>query len=291
MQQESSLTSSRYVKRPPRHRLVLGEKDIEEEGLARTALSEFLHRGFLSPTFSVFHERDPIRIAYIGTLTSNLAYRVSQESPYQGDASLHFAFPSIRKALPWKPTNDLSLAKWYQNMAQDISMLPEKEVCDQIIEAFFTKIDPGFPVIDEAEFHLQYADHNNTVPLILLQAVLLAGAHVCKHPRVAQSRSLVKVTLSRRAKALFDLRYENNREHLIQAALLFTWHFGGADDIGANAYYWIGVACRLAFGLGIHRDLSSSGRSVVPVQDRRIQRRFWFFFSAMFWQVFIMEDL
>jgi hypothetical protein len=49
---------------------------------------------------------------------------------------------------------------------------------------------------------------------------------------------------------LFDLHYENNREHLVQAALLFTWHFEGAGDIAANAYYWIGIACRLAFGPG-----------------------------------------
>jgi transcriptional regulatory protein AMDR len=259
---------------------VLNENDIVEEGLARTALTEFLHRGFHAPTFSVFHEKDPIRIAYVGTSTSNLAYLVGQESPYHGDASLHFSFPSIRPALPWKPSNDLPLVKWYSNMAHDVSLLPEKEVCDQLVQDFFTKIHPGFPVVDEAEFRSQYGNDKTPVPLLLLQSVLLAGAHVCQHPKVAKSRSLVKVALFRRAKALFDLHYENNREHLIQAALLFTWHFEGADDIAANAYYWIGVACRLAFGLGWHRNLSSSARSVIPIQDRRIQRRlFWVLFQ------------
>ncbi len=95
------------------------------------------------------------------------------------------------------------------------------------------------------EFRSRYGNDKTPVPLLLLQSVLLAGAHACQHPKVAKSRSLVKVALFRRAKALFDLHCENNREHLIQAALLFTWHFEGADDIAANAYYWIGVACRL----------------------------------------------
>ena len=125
-------------------------------------------------------------------------------------------------------------------MAHDVSLLPEKEVCDQLVEDFFTKIHPGFPVVDEAEFRSQYSDDGNPVPLLLLQSVLLAGAHVCQHPKVVKSRSLAKVALFRRAKALFDLHYETNREHLVQAALLFTWHFEGADDIAANAYYRIG---------------------------------------------------
>ncbi|RDL32478.1 uncharacterized protein BP5553_08934 [Venustampulla echinocandica] len=270
-QQQQQQQPSRH-----KHRLVLNDKDMVEEDLARTALTKFLRRGFKAPTWSVFQPCDPIRVAYVGTPTSNLAYLVGQESPHRGDASLHFLFPSIRPALPWKPSKDMSLVKWYSSMADDVSLLPEKEVCDQLVEAFFTKIHPGFPVLDEAEFRLQYADDMNPVPLLILQSVLLAGAQVCDHPEVVKSRSLIKVALFRRAKALFDLRYENNREHLVQAALLFTWHSEGADDIGVNAYYWIGVAIRIAFGLGLHRNLSPSTRSVIPLQDRRIQRRLWY---------------
>ena len=258
-----------------KHSLILTENDIVEEDLARTSLTEFLSRGFEAPAWGHFHEKDPIRIAYVGIPLSNLAYLIGQESPYHGDASLHYSAPSIRPRMPWKPSPDLPLLKWYSTAAQDISFLPEKEVRDQLVDDYFSKINPGFPVVDEAEFRADYADENNPPALLLLQAVLLAGAHVCNHPKVAKSRSLVKVALFRRAKALFDLHYENNREHLIQAALLFTWHFEGADDIGANVYYWVGVACRIAFGLGMHRNLSSTARCVIPVQDRRIQRRLW----------------
>jgi transcriptional regulatory protein AMDR len=60
---------------------------------------------------------------------------------------------------------------------------------------------------------------------LLLQSILLAGAHVSQHPKVVGSRSLVKMTLFRRAKALFDMHFENDRMHLVQSALLFTWHF------------------------------------------------------------------
>ena len=152
----------------------------------------------------------------------------------------------------------------------------QRDVRDDLVDSYFARIHPGFPVVDESQFRTQYTDSNNPPPLLLLQAVLLVGAHVSNHAKVARSRSLVKMALFRRAKALFDLHYENDRMHLVQAALLFTWHCEGADDVSSNVYYWVGVACRIAFGLGMHRDLSHTAVNQMPPADRRIYRRiFW----------------
>ena len=110
-------------------------------------------------------------------------------------------------------------------MSENSGALPTKEVRDDLVEAFFEKIHPGFPIVDEVQFKSRYADPENPPPLLLLQAVLLAGAHVSLHPKIVESRSLVKMALFRRAKALFDMHFENDRMHLVQSALLFTWHF------------------------------------------------------------------
>jgi transcriptional regulatory protein AMDR len=79
------------------------------------------------------------------------------------------------------------------------------------VEAFFTEINPGFPVVDESEFQLSYKDKESAPPLLLFQAVLLAGAHACQHPKVVESRAHVKAVLFQRAKTLWDLRLENDR--------------------------------------------------------------------------------
>ena len=143
------------------------------------------------------------------------------------------------------------------------------------MNAYFDKIHPGFPIYNEAEFRTHYDDPLDPPPLLQLQCVLLAGACVCDHPTIARSRSLVKMALFRRAKALFDMHYENDRIHVVQSALVFTWHFEGADDVNANVYYWVGVACRLAVGLGLHRDLTDATRTHLQLPERYLYRRIW----------------
>lgn len=203
-------------------------EDIVEEELSRTALTQFYQHGITgeSPWFT-YKEGHYIRIAYIGTSVSNLAHLVQGELTAHNnhDPSLHFPFPSIRPPMPWKPHKEQPLVRWYSKMADNASALPTKEVRDDLVESFFEKIHPGFPIVDEVQFKTRYADPENPPPLLLLQSVLLAGAHVSQHPKVAESRLLVKMALFRRAKALFDMHFENDRMHLVQSALLFTWHF------------------------------------------------------------------
>ncbi|KAJ5620908.1 hypothetical protein N7510_004892 [Penicillium lagena] len=220
-----------------------------------------------------------MRIAYLGTSVSNISQLVAHEAQFSKAqcSSLVFPFPSIRPVRPWKPSTDLPLIEWYRtSFEREISTLPDKELRDELIESFFEKVHPGFPVIDEAEFRTRYENSENPPPLLLLHAILLVGAHVSNHPRVTKSRSLMKLSLFRRAKSLFDIRYENDRLNLIQAALLFTWHLQGVDDVSANAYYWIGIACRIAFGLGMHRTTSYGTNAIrMPIHDQRIYRRVW----------------
>lgn len=72
------------------------------------------------------------------------------------------------------------------------------------------------------------------------------------------------------------MRYENDRVFLVQAALLLAWHVDDSDTISNNAYHWVGQASRIAFGLGMHRDLSDQSPSIMPAADRRIYRKlFW----------------
>lgn len=158
---------------------------------------------------------------------------------------------------------------------------------NDLIDSFFCKINPFFPVIEECKFRSQYKDSQSSRPLLLLYAILLAGAHVSLHPKIAESRFIIKSTLFARAKWLFDMRHENDRVHLVQAALLFTWHLDNADTVSMNSYYWSGVACRIGFGIGLHRDILSDPPDRMPPCDRREYRRAWW---TMF-QVEVMSAL
>ncbi|KAK5727818.1 hypothetical protein LTR17_012476 [Elasticomyces elasticus] len=237
-------------------------------------LNRFYERGIGARHWEVFHEADPIRIVYVGDSTANLHQLVQAEQPAN---RLHFPFPAIKPLLPWKPDANQTTAGGYLigAVAQDLASFPTRVVRDALISTYFEDIHPCYPVIDEEEFRRQYRDPDDPPPLILFHAVLLAAARISDHPMIAPSRPTVTATLFRRAKALFEARYENDRVHLVQAALLIAWHVEDSDTISSNAYYWIGQATRIALGLGMHRDLTGRSTTLMPGFDRRHYRRLW----------------
>ncbi|EME83608.1 uncharacterized protein MYCFIDRAFT_47077, partial [Pseudocercospora fijiensis CIRAD86] len=119
-------------------------------------------------------------------------------------------------------------------IAQELSSLPAQDVRDALIDTYFNDIHPGFPIIDQEHFRKQYADVENPPPLILLHSMLLAAARISDHPKVVRSRGAVTATLFTRAKTLFNLRYENDRVHLVQSALLLAWYDESSDTVSAG---------------------------------------------------------
>ncbi|EED17441.1 acetamidase regulatory protein, putative [Talaromyces stipitatus ATCC 10500] len=247
--------------------------------LAENGLYHFFRDGIPSSSWNVFDPMDKIRVAYVGTHLSNMSHLVSLNRPRP--QFLIYPYPQIHPPLSWKP--DISHTTNHDIM-HDITSFPAKDIRDDFVEAYFEKINPYFPVVNECEFRARYRDVDNQPPLLLLHAVLLAGAHVSGHPKAMQARHVVKAVIFRRAKYVFDMRHENDRMHLVQAALLFTWHLQNGDTASSNSYFWLGVACRIAFGIGMHRnqlnDPPNPGR--MPISDRRLWRRVW-------WTLFQVE--
>ncbi|KPI37033.1 Acetamidase regulatory protein [Cyphellophora attinorum] len=246
-----------------------------------TSLSNFLEQGIKTSNWKLFSGTDPTRIVYVGTPIGNLAALVGNEDP-ANSVTRHYPFPANKPPLPWKPKPGSLPFAISPELLQDVGSVPTQEVRDALVNAYFAHINPGFPIINEPHFRSQYASPKNPPPLILLQCVLLAGAHVSTHPLVAAARPTVKNTLYRRALELFHLRYENDRLYLVQAALLFTWHQENADEVSCNTWMWTGIASRIAFGLGANRDLSPHASVPMPIWDRRRYRFAW-------WTLFVTE--
>ncbi|KEF53417.1 uncharacterized protein A1O9_10392 [Exophiala aquamarina CBS 119918] len=264
-----SPASRRYASTSDR----LSEVAVNQQ-LVDNVLVDFFQHGIGSQYWSRFDKLAEARICYVGTSLSNLAFLVSQEGCGDNN-NLHYPNPQVHRIVPWKPDPMSYALQMRQNLESELSSFPAKDVRDALVEAFFNEIHPGFPVVDESDFRASYADPENPPPLLLFQTILLAGAHVCTHPKVAESRSLVRTALFQRAKTLWDLRFENDRVTLVQAALIFSWHIENADTVSANSYYWISVACGIAYGLGMHRNLAGSSSSLLPQCSKNLFRRIW----------------
>lgn len=242
--------------------------------LAENSLLRFVRDGVPSSAWNVFDPRDRMRVAYVGTHTSNLSHLVNLDQ--QRPQYLIYPHPEIHPPHPWKP--EAARREAGDDIRRDVNHFPVKHIRDNLVDSFFEKISPYFPVVDEADFRERYyVDLENKPPNLLVDAVLLAGAHVSCHPDVVPKRYAMKMAIFRRAEHLFNIRHENDRMNLVQAALLFTWHLQNSDTTSSNNYYWLGVACRIAFGLGAHRDLLTDPLSLgrMPLSDRRLWRRVW----------------
>lgn len=204
------------------------------------------------------------RLYYIGTEFSNLNYLVRQRSRVMDPNILHFATPPMGRGLPVMPSEALQL--------------PPERLCDQLLEAYFLHVNRGFPIVDEDEFMTVYRDRHQCMrpfSLLLLNAVLLVGAHVLSAER--DDLRPLQGTLFRRAKLLFDARYDKHREMYIQAALLLTWYCDSLEDVVSNSWHWVGFAARSAVGMGMHRDASASTLNVI--NKRQWVRWWWILFQ------------
>ncbi|KAJ5088382.1 fungal-specific transcription factor domain-containing protein [Penicillium angulare] len=203
------------------------------------------------------------RLYFIGTEFSNINYLIRQRSQNVDLNQLHFGSYHHARELHHIPAEALEL--------------PEKPVVEELIQAYFTRVNRGWPIIDEVDFMTRYksTDPTNSVPLALLHAVLLVGAHVLASPH-NDYRSL-KSHCFRQAKLLIDSRFEEDRKVYVQVPLLLTCHCDNLEDIVSNSWYWIGFATRTALGLGMHRDASKSSMSAI--HKREWVRLWWVLFQ------------
>ncbi|KAH6982181.1 fungal-specific transcription factor domain-containing protein [Ilyonectria sp. MPI-CAGE-AT-0026] len=301
---------------PPSRRNSQGEViddttcNSEQEQLARSGLARFFKHGITDSSWAVFDSLDKLRIAYVGTAASNIAHLVDLHRPFPrpstpcllsdeprldvgqiesllnldsaseqdtGLKPLHYPYPPIRQSKAWKPNTDVFGITSPQNLLSDVSSVPEPDIRDALVAAYFEHIHPFLPFLCKDDFLGGDQESGKQPPLLLYQSVMMAGAHACSHPFVARNRHWIKSILFRRASMLFHIRHETDRTHLMQAATLFTWYTGDGDTVTGGPYYWAGVASRIGCGLGAHRR-----GTALPAKDS-------LHFKLSWWSAFVCD--
>ncbi|QSZ32152.1 hypothetical protein DSL72_001723 [Monilinia vaccinii-corymbosi] len=153
--------------------------------------------------------------------------------------------------------------------------LPPRDLCEELIHAYFKWVAPVVPIIPRLWFMKRWYDLDNQPPLLLMQAVLLAGSRVCTTSLMldANGSPIPAATIFyKRAKALYDADYEEDRVVIVQALILLGWFWEEPGVVPKNVFYWNGVATTIAQGFGMHRN--PSGSRLSPA-DKRLWKRIW----------------
>jgi len=244
---------------------------------------------FMKPKFARAPIKEAGRVAYLGE-SSNLSLLVHDQ--HGTTDVVHYPLPDTTRGTRARITelDDLEIRILHERGA---FLLPPRQLCDELVEGYFKWIAPVVPVIDRNKFMRRYRDTKNPPSLLLLQAMFLAGSRVCSNPQLMDatgSTAPASMTFYKRAKALYDANYEDDRVTIVQAAILMSWHWEGqhyfvscykrnllilsigpegkmrelaeiatfsrssiAADVTKNIFYWSRVAVIIAQGSGMHR--------------------------------------
>ncbi|GAW10931.1 hypothetical protein ANO14919_002690 [Xylariales sp. No.14919] len=225
----------------------------------------------MKPRFTRAPITEAGRVAFLGE-SSNLTLLVHDR---QGDSDVvHYPLPENVRGSRARLTelDNIEIDILHQRGA---FLLPPRQLCDELIEAYFKWVHPIVPVINRTRFMRQYRDPKNPPSLLLLQAVLLAGSRVCQNQQLMDangSTTPAALTFYKRAKALYDANYEDDRVTIVQSLLLMGWYWEGPEDVTKNVFYWSRVAIIVAQGSGMHRSVEGSQLSNA---DKRLWKRIW----------------
>ncbi|TAQ90028.1 hypothetical protein B7494_g1635 [Chlorociboria aeruginascens] len=226
---------------------------------------------FMKPKFTRAPIKEAGRVAYLGE-SSNLTLLVHDR---HGSADVvHYPLPENIRGTRARLTelDNVEIDILHQRGA---FLLPPRSLCDELVDSYFKWVAPIVPVINRNRFMKQYRDSKNPPSLLLLQAILLAGSRVCNNPQLMDangSTTPAALTFYKRAKALYDANYEDDRVTIVQALVLMGWYWEGPEDVTKNVFYWSRVATIVAQGSGMHRSVEGSQLSKA---DKKLWKRIW----------------
>ncbi|KAI5285087.1 hypothetical protein KEM54_000842, partial [Ascosphaera aggregata] len=183
---------------------------------------------FMKPKFARAPIREAGRVAYLGE-SSNLSLLVHDKHGLSD--VVHYPLPDDIRG-PRARLCDLDNLEIDILHQRGAFLLPPRSLCDELVEAYFTWVAPVVPIINRSRFMRRYHDPKNPPSLLLLQAILLAGCRVCTNPQLMDaggSTTPAAMTFYKRAKALYDANYEDDRVTIVQALVLMGWYWEGPE--------------------------------------------------------------
>ncbi|KAL4744930.1 hypothetical protein BDW72DRAFT_211909 [Aspergillus terricola var. indicus] len=157
--------------------------------------------------------------------------------------------------------------------AKGAFVYPESHILEQMINVFLERFYPLYSVVNPTE--LRQAQRERRLPWILLHSVCFIAVTFCEPALIYRagfaSRAQARELYYHRAKALFDLNYENSKIILVKVAILLSFK-GPQMNCYWNPCSWIEFGVTMAVALGMHRRPAVNGETS---NDRNLLRRLW----------------
>ncbi|CAG8461387.1 10174_t:CDS:2 [Ambispora gerdemannii] len=152
--------------------------------------------------------------------------------------------------------------------------LPPRELCDQMLDTYFTRVHPYMPFLDPVELREKYENlSNNSSILMLLYAIFAISSRFIDQPAVRKNPDDPTTTgdgFFERAKELLKDEFDDAQLSTLQALLLMAAYQQGAKN--SRTWIYTGLAIRIAQDMGLHRD---SAKWSLDETQTEVRKRVW----------------
>ncbi|GKT44228.1 regulatory protein gal4 [Colletotrichum spaethianum] len=197
-----------------------------------------------------------------------------KESGYLGVASGAALLRLLEPTKPRRRSHSSSSRTGYINHTHSpltTQLDPNRHITDAMIDAYFRLYHVSYPIIHEATFRAQYA---GVIPrpsgecwLVLAHTVAAIGVYT-----TATNLDNLDMSLFAQARSILSFNFlEVGNLTLVQALTLIS-NYQQKRDKPNSGYNYLGLAVRMAMGLGLHKEFQ--GWNISPL-NMEIRRRVW----------------
>ncbi|KAK4892813.1 hypothetical protein LTR27_008727 [Elasticomyces elasticus] len=207
----------------------------------------------------------------VGDGMATLAIDDSQ-SAYFGDASGAALLRVMDLGTSPQPSKRRTAPRTDRHVARELSdvyMQPSSKrlITDNLIDAYFRYYHVSYPIIHEPTFRAQYAEvverPHGQCWTFLAHIVAAIGAFTTSSDDTADNSLFAEV------KSLMHVSYLETGNLTLVRALVLMSNLVQKKDMPNSGYNYLGLATRVAIGIGLHKEFRKSSASLFKMETRR----------------------
>ncbi|KAL4811302.1 hypothetical protein BDV18DRAFT_129083 [Aspergillus unguis] len=160
--------------------------------------------------------------------------------------------------------------------SQKALTLPKRSIVHTLLQYYFIRSYPIFPLIKETAFRESTQDGRSFSLLVLRAMLFAASCHIpleCAQDVGYSSIWQLRSSLYKTAKDLYDFGIEKDPLHISQAALLLAFHFDRSDPTGNTR--WHAIAVQNARLVNAHQNQDLFEQSISANRFSDLKRLWW----------------
>jgi hypothetical protein len=162
--------------------------------------------------------------------------------------------------------------------------LPQKQLADGLVDAYFARVHRLYPFVHEPSFRLEYERMWTLDPRMLadsrplwfglLNLVFAHGCEFCDSVQGKESVSMASRFVNNARRIVFARVFTQGSLELVQALLLMCHYLQSTLELD-ECWSLVGLMIRTSIGLGLHFNSSPSSENLTSVQWEMRKRIWW----------------